>query len=303
MCAAFNRSDKGLEPCTKIANTGLCVAYGRTGVGGRMENQDSLAGTNVGENVIMTVCDGMGGMNGGQTASRIAITEIVQTLMETPKDQWNEQAIRRALENANAAIFRKSGAEPRLRGMGTTATVLMITPEAAYLSHIGDSRIYQLRKGKKIFRTFDHSKVFEMVAQKMMTEEQARTSSFSNIITRALGIRPVLDMEVQKIPYRAGDRFVLCCDGVWNSRSEAEILDIFNLEDTPDREVSALTEIVNAIGIGNGGEHDNLTAIVADMNVDSQYKYSLFRPIGNVFKNLLGKRVNNKTADGRSISD
>lgn len=297
MNTTYNRSEKGLEPCTKIASTCRCIAYGRTGAGGRLENQDSFAGTNIGENVIMTVCDGMGGMNGGQTASRIAITEIVQTLMETPKNQWNESSLRIALENANAAIFRKSGDEPRLRGMGTTATVLMITPEAAFLSHIGDSRIYQIRNGKKIFRTFDHSKVFEMVAQKMITEEQARTSSFSNIITKALGIRPTLDLEVYKIPYRAGDRFVLCCDGIWNCRPEAEMLDFFDLEDTPNREVSTLTEIVNAIGIESGGGHDNLTAIVADITADSQYQYKLFRPISNLFRRLFERKQNQNSGD------
>lgn len=195
-------SSVGLEEAKLIASVGLCDAFGRTGIGGRKENQDSYAGMTVGNNVILTVCDGMGGMNGGQTASRIAVTEIAQTLAETPIEKLGEEAIFKAVEAANAAIYRRALNDPPLRGMGTTATVLVLTPEVAYLTHVGDSRIYQLRNGKKKFRTFDHSKVFEMVAQNMMTEEQARQSSFSNIITRALGIRPKVDMVVEKIPYK-----------------------------------------------------------------------------------------------------
>lgn len=171
-------SSVGLEEAKLIASTNLCDAFGRTGIGGRKENQDNYTGMSVGNNVILTVCDGMGGMNGGQTASRIAVTEIAQILAESPVEELGEKAIYKAVDAANAAIYRRALNDPPLRGMGTTATVLVLTPEAAYLTHVGDSRIYQLRKGKKKFRTFDHSKVFEMVAQNMMTEEQARQSSF-----------------------------------------------------------------------------------------------------------------------------
>ena len=230
-------SSVGLEEAKLIASVGLCDAFGRTGIGGRKENQDSYAGMTVGNNVILTVCDGMGGMNGGQTASRIAVTEIAQTLAETPIEKLGEEAIFKAVEAANAAIYRRALNDPPLRGMGTTTTVLVLTSEAAYLTHVGDSRIYQLRNGKKEFRTFDHSKVFEMVAQNMMTEEQARQSSFSNIITRALGIRPKVEMTVEKIPYKKGDRFILCCDGIWNTLPEPEMMKLFLAKSAAKEEV------------------------------------------------------------------
>ena len=180
--------------------------------------------------------------------------------------------------------------------MGTTATVLVLTPEAAYLTHVGDSRIYQLRKGKKVFRTFDHSKVFEMVAQKMMTEEQARQSSFSNIITRALGIRQKVEMTVEKIPYKKGDRFILCCDGIWNTLPEAEILKLFMAKDKTKDEVEYLTATINGIGVQRGGEHDNLTAIVVDMKQNSTYQHSCLRKAGLVIKRQLARiRKSSKT--------
>lgn len=289
------RSDLGLEPAKQLVKNRLCVAYGRTGVGGRSENQDAFGGFGSG-NVVLTVCDGMGGMNGGQTASRIAKTEILQTFYECPSDKWNQQLIVTAVNNANNAIYRKSLAEPTLRGMGTTATVLLLTPEAAFLTHIGDSRIYQLRGGKKIFRTFDHSKVFEMVAQNMMTEEQARNSSFSNVITRALGIRPTVEMTVEKLPYRKGDRFVLCCDGIWNCLPEPEVIGMFCEKNESLDEVNFLTESVNAIGIEKGEGHDNLTAIIADTLHNSEYQYGILQRLKKWWHDMFTGKESAKSA-------
>lgn len=292
-------SSVGLEEAKLIASVGLCDAFGRTGIGGRKENQDSYAGMTVGNNVILTVCDGMGGMNGGQTASRIAVTEIAQTLAETPIEKLGEEAIFKAVEAANAAIYRRALNDPPLRGMGTTATVLVLTPEVAYLTHVGDSRIYQLRNGKKKFRTFDHSKVFEMVAQNMMTEEQARQSSFSNIITRALGIRPKVEMTVEKIPYKKGDRFILCCDGIWNTLPEPEMMKLFLAKSAAKEEVEYLTETVNGIGEQRGGDHDNLTAIVVDMKQKSTYQYGCLKLACQAIKRQLS-RLNKRSGKSQS---
>lgn len=290
----------GLEEAKLIASTNLCDAFGRTGIGGRKENQDNYTGMSVGNNVILTVCDGMGGMNGGQTASRIAVTEIAQILAESPVEELGEKAIYKAVDAANAAIYRRALNDPPLRGMGTTATVLVLTPEAAYLTHVGDSRIYQLRKGKKKFRTFDHSKVFEMVAQNMMTEEQARQSSFSNIITRALGIRPKVDMVVEKIPYKKGDRFILCCDGIWNTLPEPEMLKLFLAKSIAKEEVEYLTETVNGIGEQRGGDHDNLTAIVVDVKQKSTYQYGCWKLAGLAIKRQLA-RLGKENGKSRNV--
>ncbi|MEE0669428.1 MULTISPECIES: PP2C family protein-serine/threonine phosphatase [Prevotella] len=270
----------GLEEIRTIASCNICEAVGRTGIGGRKENQDSYNGVRIGETVVLTVCDGMGGMNGGQTASRIAVAEIVQTMNETPEEEISADTVRLAVENANAAIYRRAMNEPQLRGMGTTATVVVLSPKAAYITHIGDSRIYLLHKGKKEFRTFDHSKVFEMVEQGMISEEQARQSSFSNIITRALGIRPQVEMTVEILPYRKGDRFILCCDGIWNAKPEPEMIKLFNECKTAIDEVKVLTETINAYGMEIGGEHDNLTAIVADIKCNSKMQHSCFKLVG-----------------------
>ena len=98
--------------------------------------------------------------------------------------------------------------------MGSTCTVLLINDTSAIVAHVGDSRVYQIRGRNKIFRTFDHSMVFDLVKQKVITEEQARLSAQSNVITRALGIKPDIEVDVVELPYDAGDRFILTTDGI-----------------------------------------------------------------------------------------
>lgn len=273
-----------------ISNDEMCHACGQTGMGGRKENQDTYGGFATNKMVILTVCDGMGGMAGGQTASYIAVTEIIKELAETSEEQIGPDAIRQAVENANSAIYQRASNEPSLRGMGTTTTILVLTRYAAYLTHIGDSRIYLIRKNRKSFRTFDHSKVFEMVSQGLMTEEQARQSSFSNIITKALGIRPKVEVEVLTLPYKKGDRFILCCDGIWNTEPETEMLKLFTFDKSPEITVKKLTDYVNSKGIERGGDYDNLTAIIADMKIKSKYQYSVFHYIKLYFLSV-GKNI------------
>ena len=276
-----------------ISNNDMCYACGQTGIGGRKENQDTYGGYANGNFVILTVCDGMGGMAGGKTASYIAVSEIIKNLAEITNDKIIE-AIQKAVENSNKAIYQRASEEPSLRGMGTTATILVLTSSAAFFTHIGDSRIYQLRKKKKIFRTFDHSRVFEMVSQGILTEEQARQHGNSNVITRALGIRPNVDFQVEKIPYKKGDRFILCCDGIWNTEPEKKMLELFVSTNSPETTIRQLTDYVNSKGIERGCDHDNLTAIIADMKQKSDYQYNTFHYIKvfciSVFKKIKKKK-------------
>lgn len=258
-----------------IADNELCCSCGQSGVGGRQENQDTYGGFEKKDKVILTVCDGMGGMAGGQTASSIAVREILTDLATIPANDITINDVKNAVQHANEAIYQHSMEVPQLRGMGTTATVVVITKKAAYVAHVGDSRIYQIRKGKKAFRTFDHSKVFEMVKEGVMTEEQARQSSFSNIITRALGIRPTVEVETATLPYKKGDRFVLCCDGIWNADTEPNMLKLFSAEKATKTAVKHITATVNAKGVETGGNHDNLTIIMADMKERSEFQYGM----------------------------
>lgn len=269
-----------MEEIKTIVNNHQFTAVGRSGKGGRKENQDCYGGFVQDNILVMTVCDGMGGNVGGQTASYLAVDAILTTLSRVSENQDIRSLVTEAIIEANKSIYQRALDEPSLRGMGTTATIMVVTPEAAWLTHIGDSRIYLLRKGKKVFRTFDHSKVFSMVAAGIMTEEQARQSSFSNIITKALGIKKTVDdFEVVKLSYNKGDRVILCCDGIWNTLPEPEMLKHFNKHVDTSEEIVYLTDLVNKHGVEHGNHHDNLTAIIADMKMNSKYQQSFWDKI------------------------
>lgn len=258
--------------------------YGYTCIGGRPEDQDSLGYDDVHGRQIFAVCDGMGGHAGGCIASETAVRNLIESLHRQAEIVPTKEAMITAVIEANAAVYKKSQEEPSLRGMGTTLTLLVIDSEAAYVTHVGDSRIYQLHRGKKVFRTFDHSQVFEQVAKGKMTEEEARVHPRANILSRAIGILPDVDFVVTKLAYRKGDRFVLCCDGVWNTQPETEIINMFTVQ--PDLETTILSSraLIEKIGRERGGQYDNHTMIAVDMRKNSKYRKTIFDRLVNLFK-------------------
>jgi protein phosphatase len=170
-------------------------------------------------------------------------------------------ALHAAISKANAAIWDESHSNSQLKGMGTTVVALLLTPDKAICAHVGDSRIYQLRQGKILHRTYDHSHVFELVKAGLITEEQARLSEKSNIITRGLGIRETVDIDIaDNLSYQKGDRFLLCTDGIWGAVPENELVEMVSQKLDIETVVSQLVYKIDAIGFESGGRHDNLTA-------------------------------------------
>ena len=258
--------------------------YGYTCIGGRLEDQDCLAYSNVHGRQIFAVCDGMGGHVGGCVASTTAAKALTDSLTRQAEIVSTKEAVISAVNEANTAVYKKSQEEPSLRGMGTTLTLLVLDSQAAYVTHIGDSRIYQLRKGRKRFRTFDHSQVFEQVAKGNMTEEEARVNPRANILSKAIGILPDVDVVVTKLDYKEKDRFVLCCDGVWNTQPEADIISMFSANEDVETTAMSTRSLVEKIGKENGGKHDNHTMIVVDMKTNSKYRKSIFAKFANLFR-------------------
>lgn len=279
-----------MEPLVETdLDNALFTAYGKSYIGGRSENQDCFALQALrADGVIATVCDGMGGAAGGATASAFAVQGITD-YMESATAIANsletaEEQLHIAVERANDAIYQEALANPPLRGMGSTTTIALFSAEAAYVTHVGDSRIYQIREGQKLFRTFDHSRVMEMVKAKYITEEEARRRSDSNIITRVLGVRPKVEADVVKLSYKKGDRFVLCCDGVWNCMPETELLQLFSASPSPSATVEQVITTVDKIGNNAGGGHDNATIIIIDAKADSTYQPTLWDKMKKYFK-------------------
>lgn len=246
------------------------VAYGQTRQGGRRENQDSMLSAQTPFGLVVTVCDGMGGGPGGKTASSIAVREIVAGISEASAEDERLNIVIKAVHRANMAIYETACQQPPLQGMGSTATVLLINEHSAIVAHVGDSRIYQLRGRRKAFRTFDHSMVFDLVRQQVITEEQARLSAQSNVITRALGLRPEIDVEAHELPYEKGDRFVLCTDGIHGTMPERELIKMLAHHGSPLPVVlDNIATTIDDLGRDNGGGHDNLTIAIVDTKINS----------------------------------
>lgn len=237
-----------------------CISY----IGGREENQDSCALTMTRRGFLAIVCDGMGGMKGGEIASRLATEEIIRYLDEPASegdlDDENQMALRKAICSANMVVRTRAIEKPSLSGMGTTVTALLINEDKASVAYVGDSRVYQIRKGRKKFRTFDHSMVFEMVKEGVLTEEQARLSAQSNIILRALGTKDDIEVETYDLSYDKDDIFFLCSDGIWGSMPEKELMKRIAINQSPKSVTEKLAAYVNNLGLKSGGGHDNLTA-------------------------------------------
>lgn len=267
----------------------LVSGFAESRIGGRAENQDNFGECNTPFGHLVTVCDGMGGGPGGRTASSIAVAEIINSVNNALAEDSLSNIVVKAVLRANIAIIEKTKEVPALEGMGSTATVLLVNPHEAVIAHVGDSRVYQLRGKKKVFRTFDHSLVFAQVASGNITEEQARLSAESNVITRALGINPDLNVEVHSVPYIKGDRFMLTTDGIHGAMPEKELIQLATKRQPIGVVVDNIAITVDSLGRSNGGGHDNLTIalLVTNKTSKKQVKMSLYNKIILVILSLL----------------
>lgn len=266
-----------LEQLHKDKND-IFIGYAESRIGGRSENQDSFGFKQTKFGFLLTVCDGMGGGPGGKTASSIAVREIIDNFEMANDEEEIPNIIIKAVRQANMAIFNEGENNPQLKGMGSTATVLLLAKHSAIVAHVGDSRVYQLRGKRKIFRTFDHSMVFEYVRQGRLTEEQARLSANSNIITRALGIVPDVQVDVKELAYEKGDRFLLCTDGIHGTMPEKELLKLVADKKSPLGSVADdIATNIDNLGRSEGGGHDNLTLAIVETKFNSEIEQKMNR--------------------------
>lgn len=255
--------------------------------GGRPENQDDGGFIDTPLGFLLVVCDGMGGGPGGKTASGIVKTELMASLRESNPQASRIEAMKKAVSIANDALYRKMEEVPALVGMGSTLVAILINQQSAIIAHLGDSRCYRVSHGRIVHRTNDHSLVGELVRNKALTEEQARVSPQSNVITRGLGSTNNHVPEIEEVPYCKGDRFFLCTDGVWGIMPHEELAQRLTSQQSLSSLVSNLSAEIDNRGLAAGGNHDNHTLAVVEMNVDSILKDKMSK-IMKVILSVLG---------------
>ena len=241
-----------------------------TDVGQRREHNEDAIASDV-EMGLVVLADGMGGYNAGEVASEIAILTIVAELKEAmvalePGQtdavtgmQAESGLLIDAVANANQSIYQVAQEQPQCAGMGTTLVTGLFTNDKILVGHIGDSRMYRLRGEELTQITEDHSLLNEQIKSGLITPEQAKYSSNKNLVTRALGVDPEVELELHEYDVEVGDIYLLCSDGLSDLVDEEEIkLTLGTLSANLELAANQLIQMAN----DNGGK-DNISVILA----------------------------------------
>jgi serine/threonine protein phosphatase PrpC len=227
---------------------------------------------------LFAVADGMGGHVGGEVAARVAIDALLSTFTREP----TTDGLLSAFSEANRSVWQESQDQSELHGMGTTLTAMALVGGAdgrdmIALANVGDSRAYVFSEGRITQVTADHSLAEERMRQGEMTEEEAAVHPQRHILTRALGVSPDVEADMWELKLRAGDRIVLCSDGLSNELSLEELGQVLAAEPDPSDAARRLVEAANA----HGGA-DNITVVVVDVLVGEEGggAESVVKPIG-----------------------
>ena len=208
--------------------------------------------------LFFAVADGMGGHAAGEVASSMAIKTARDLFYDSAVPDIGE-ALRDAISRANTAVYEAGAGATGRDHMGSTLTAVVIADHRAIVGHVGDTRCYVVRRGTIKQLTRDHSWVAEEVAAGLLTEEQARVHPRRNIITRALGLRPEVDVDLYDADLEPGNLLVVCSDGLHGLVSDAEIL----AHVTRYRPADAVDALV---GLANKrGGPDNISVVVAQI--------------------------------------
>lgn len=220
---------------------------------------------------LFIVADGMGGHASGEVASKMSaetISEFYQRTREDEEATWPYKMDRSLsyIENrlvcsvklANLRIFETASRDIRFKGMGTTIVCTLVCGDKVYLSHVGDSRVYRCREGEISQLTRDHSLLEDYKEAKPdMTEEEERNFPHKNVITRALGMRETVQVDIRGHQIQSGDIYVLCSDGLSGMVTDPQINDIVSRSKSLERAVAELVDAAN-----RAGGTDNVTVLL-----------------------------------------
>ncbi|OGW14009.1 MAG: hypothetical protein A2035_00270 [Nitrospirae bacterium GWA2_42_11] len=233
--------------------------YGNTNIGRVRKNNEDAYGIYP-DLSLFIVADGLGGHAGGEVASRLAVETIKDGLVSTesyrPSVEIKDRIIE-AIRGANDRIIQQANIMYDLKGMGTTVVVVKLEEDNAMIAHVGDSRMYLIRKNKITQITKDHTVVEEYIRLGLLTLQEALYHPNRHMLSRALGVSYDIDVDVADIQIAEGDIIILCTDGLTNMLSEKEILSaITELMPSPEKITDRLITLAN-----NHGGIDNITVI------------------------------------------
>ncbi|MCA9669659.1 MAG: serine/threonine-protein phosphatase, partial [Myxococcales bacterium] len=212
--------------------------------------------------LLLAVFDGMGGAASGDVASSTAAELVARQLPKRAAKEPMAEALLAVVHEANDEVQRVAEEDPRRYGMGTTVTAGVVCGHDLFVAHVGDSRLYLLRSDELTQITEDQSLSNELVAQGQLSVEDAAHFEYTNVILQALGVTEDLRPFVGRFELRRGDRLLLCSDGLTDMIEREKLVELMGRE--------ALSEVPRALvaAAKEGGGHDNITALVAEIGGD-----------------------------------
>ena len=266
----------------------------RTDVGQvRDHNEDFIT-----ENESMgfaVLADGMGGLNAGEVASSMAVHLLIDALAEYRNGSSlvaaeinsldsdlpaESQVLRKLVEKANDSLFHVSQTQPQCQGMGTTVVAAYYHNDKVSVAHIGDSRMYRFRAGVLEQITKDHSFVQELIDKGLLTKEEARASNKKNVVTRVLGVAPVVEVEVHEHEVEEGDVYLMCSDGLHDLVTDHDIENsLIELSSNLNELAGHLVNLANV----SGGK-DNLSIVLTRVLKPYPAEGGLLEKIANWFE-------------------
>ena len=238
-------------------------ACGKTDVGlRRHENQDTFAVETIGKSVAAVVCDGMGGAEGGQIASTLAVETFLKELRALLREDMSVEQLRElasfCVAQAFTAVYVRA-LEDECRGMGTTLVSAVAGEKGTVVCNVGDSRAYLIRGGEITRITHDHSVVQTLVESGNITAEEARTHPNRTLITRALGTEEMTQCDAFEVAFQRGDKLLLCTDGLVVTATDEDICRAVCLGKSSEQNLDELIALAKA-----QGAPDNVTVVLVD---------------------------------------
>jgi serine/threonine protein phosphatase PrpC len=228
----------------------------------RRNNEDAVALDEAGR--LAVLADGMGGYNAGEVASQMAservraeLAERLRPLGATPTETELKSALLDAVEHANRAVYDAAMSTAEYAGMGTTLVVAVFRGDKLWLGHIGDSRAYRFRNGHLEQLTRDHSLLQEQIDAGLITAEQAAYSMHKNLVTRAVGVDEIVELEIHDHAVEPGDVLLMCSDGLSDMLSDEQIAQLLRTNDSLAGAGAMLVQAANA-----AGGRDNIAVVL-----------------------------------------
>ncbi len=252
---------------------GKLTFVGQTDTGRVREHNEDTIATDA-DAGLLVLADGMGGYNAGEVASGIAVKTITNLVREglAREDLGSMDrgtgltrpsiVLRDAITRANKIIYQTARSQAECEGMGTTVVAALFYDNRVSIAHVGDSRLYRQRGSQIAQVTMDHSLLQELVDRGFYSPEEAQRAANKNYVTRALGVEPQVEVEVQEHPVDKGDIFILCSDGLSDMVEDEDIrLTISTFGANLDTVAKQLIQLANE----NGGR-DNVSVVLAQAN-------------------------------------